>query len=78
MHAVLLDTVGNGQRCGKADPARTTSPAFPHVAIPCRCRKTCCYPLVDVEPARNFNAPSLRNIEATEGKDMRNEGGPQL
>ena len=50
---------------------------FPHVAIPCQCHKNCCWPLVDVEPARNFNAPSLRNIEATEGK-MRNEGGPQL
>ena len=27
VHAVLLETVGDGQRCGKADPARTTSPA---------------------------------------------------
>lgn len=29
VHAVLLETVGDGQRCGKADPARTTSPAVP-------------------------------------------------
>jgi hypothetical protein len=49
------------------NPARTTSPALAH-AIPSPCKNTCCRSLGHVEPTRNFTAPSLRNIEATQGK----------
>lgn len=74
----------DGQRCGKAEWLRTQH-ARPRLRlhtslppIPSPCKNICCWPLGHVEPTGNFNAPSLRNIEAAQGKNMRNEGGPQL